>query len=280
MSTISANNANAEFWAEICGTSLAHLTGTTGTDRESIRAYDRAFFGFYPYLADFIQFDELRGKAVLEVGLGYGTVSQRIAESGANLTGLDVSHGPVNWLEHRLAISDLPGRAVQGSILDAPFPDHSFDAVVSIGCFHHTGNMRRAIAETARMLRPGGRFILMVYNAGSYLRWAKFPTDTAGYFLSRSREPLPLDRDGRRLFDQNQAGEACPETVVVSVRVLRGMLAEHFTGVRISKRNFAGHRVLQRLPRNFWLATLGPICGLDLYATMQRPHPAHHGPGG
>jgi SAM-dependent methyltransferase len=182
-----------------------------------------------------------------------------------------VSHGPVNWLQHRLRIFDLPGKAIQGSILDAPFADQSFDAVVSIGCFHHTGNMRRAISETARILRPGGRFTLMVYNAGSYYRWAKFPRDTARYFLSRSLEPLPLAADGRRLFDRNEAGEACPETAVVSVRALRRMLSEHFHGVTIGKRNFAGHSVLQRLPRNFWLATLAPICGLDLYAVMQRP---------
>jgi SAM-dependent methyltransferase len=271
MSTTTVDSANAEFWAEMCGTSFARVTGTAGADKDSIRAFDRAFLKFYPYLDDFVRFDELRGKDVLEVGLGYGTVSQRIAESGANLIGLDVSSGPVRWLEHRLGMFDLPGRAVQGSILDAPFPDRSFDVVVSIGCYHHTGNMRGAIAETARILRPGGRFTVMVYNAGSYLRWARFPTDTAGYLFSRSLEPLPLDGDGRGLFDRNAAGDACPETSVISVRALRWMLAEYFTEIRISKRNFAGHRVLQRLPRNFWLATLGPICGLDLYATMQRP---------
>jgi SAM-dependent methyltransferase len=271
MSGISVDSANAEFWAEICGLSLARATGTAGTDRDSIRAYDRTFFGFYPYVGDFIRFDELRGKDVLEVGLGYGSVSQRIAESGANLTGLDVSHGPVDWLKHRFKIFDLTGKAIQGSILDAPFPDQSFDAVVSIGCYHHTGDMRRAISETARLLRPGGRFTLMVYNALSYYRWAKFPKDTARYFLSRSLEPLSLDGDGRRLFDHNEAGEACPVTAVTSVRALRRMLSEHFDGVRISKRNFAGHAVLRHLPRNFWLATFGPICGLDLYATMQRP---------
>jgi SAM-dependent methyltransferase len=274
MSTISVNSANAEFWAEICGTSLARATGTTGTDQESIGAYDRAFFGFYPYLADLIRFDELRGKDVLEVGLGYGTVSQRIAESGANLTGLDVSRGPVDWLKHRLAMFDLPGRAIQHSILEAPFADQSFDVVIAIGCYHHTGNLRRAISETARILRPGGRFTMMVYNAGSYYRWGKFPRDTARYFLSRSPEALPLDEQGRRLFDQNTAGEACPVSEVISARALRRMLAGHFQEIRIGKRNFARHSILHHVPRNFWLATMGPLCGLDLYATMQRRQPA------
>ena len=271
MSGSDVDSANAAFWAEICGSSLARATGTTGRDRDSIRAYDRAYLDFYPYLGEFVPFEELRGKDVLEVGLGYGTVSQRIAESGAKLTGLDISRGPVEWLRHRLGLFGLPGRALQGSILDAPFPERSFDVVVSIGCFHHTGDMRRAISETARILRPGGRFTLMVYNALSYYRWLKFPKDTARYVLSRSLEPLPLNADGRRLFDSNEAGEACPVTDVVSVRTLRAMLGEHFDAIRISRRNFATHSVLRRLPRKFWLATMAPLCGLDLYATMQRP---------
>jgi SAM-dependent methyltransferase len=272
--SISLDSANAEFWAEICGTAFARATGTTGTDRDAISAYDRAYFDFYPYLASFIRFHELRGKDVLEVGLGYGTVSQRIAESGAHLTGLDVSHGPVNWLKHRLKIFGLPGRTVQHSILDAPFPDQSFDAVVAIGCYHHTGDLRRALSETARILRPGGRVTLMVYNAGSYYRWIRFPKDTARYLLSRSPDSLLLDERGRRFFDHNEAGEACPATEAVSVRALRGLLYEHFQEVRISRRNIGGHSFLRLLPRNFWLTTMGPICGLDLYATMRRPRQA------
>lgn len=271
MSTISIDNANAEFWAEICGTSFARATGTTGTDKDAIRAYDRAYLSFYPYLDSFIRFDELRGKDVLEVGLGYGTVSQRIAESGANLTGLDVSHGPVNWLQHRLRIFELRGKAIQHSVLNAPFPDQSFDAVVAIGCYHHTGDLRRALSETARILRPGGRFTLMVYNAASYYRWIRFPNDTARYLLGRSHDPLRLDERGRRYFDHNEAGEACPMTEAVSVRALRGLLHEHFQEVRISRQNIAGHSFLRHLPRGFWLTTMGPIFGLDLYATMRRP---------
>jgi 2-polyprenyl-3-methyl-5-hydroxy-6-metoxy-1,4-benzoquinol methylase len=59
---------------------------------------------------------------VLEVGLGYGTVSQRIAESGARYRGLDIAGGPISMVNDRLRQANLPDFAQQGSILAAPFP--------------------------------------------------------------------------------------------------------------------------------------------------------------
>jgi SAM-dependent methyltransferase len=167
---------------EICGLSLARTTNTLGNDRDALRAYDQKFFEFYPYLDRFVRFSELKGKDVLEVGLGYGAVAQKIAESGANLTGLDISPGPVAWLQSRFDTFSLKGRAIQASILDAPFPDSSFDAIVSIGCLHMTGNLKRAFFECARVLRPGGTAVFMIYNALSYYRWFKYPGDTLSYF--------------------------------------------------------------------------------------------------
>jgi SAM-dependent methyltransferase len=113
---------NAAFWDEACGSEFANIIGATGRDRGSIATFDRAFFANYPYLDRYVRFDELRGRDVLEVGLGYGSVSHRLAERGANFTGLDIARGPVDWIEHRLRLFGLPGRALQGSILAAPFP--------------------------------------------------------------------------------------------------------------------------------------------------------------
>jgi SAM-dependent methyltransferase len=69
----------------------------------------------------------------------------------------------------------LRGAATQGSVLQAPFADASFERVVVIGCFHHTGDMQRAIDESCRMLRPGGRLTMMVYCGLSYRRWRLEP---------------------------------------------------------------------------------------------------------
>src|SRR3954466_7241161 len=98
----------------------------------------------------------MRGSRVLEIGLGYGTLSQKLAEHARSYRGLDIAAKPVAMVNHRLRMSGPAGRAVQGSALAMPFPDSSFDFVVSIGCFHHTGNLQRCLDESFRVLAPGG----------------------------------------------------------------------------------------------------------------------------
>lgn len=47
------------------------------------------------------------------------------------------------------------------------FPDDTFDGIMAIGCFHHTGGLRRALEESHRLLKLGGKLIFMVYNVDS-----------------------------------------------------------------------------------------------------------------
>ena len=116
----------------------------------------------YPYLFGHVRLQELDDRDVLEIGLGCGSLSQKIAESSARYVGLDIAAGPVEIVRHRFD-SGMPGRAEQGSVLAAPFPDESFDCVITIDCLHPTCDMGRGIAECRRMLRPGGSLVAMVY---------------------------------------------------------------------------------------------------------------------
>ena len=136
---------NARFWDELCGSALARsLGGSRMRRRRACAASTMPTSRCYPYLDAYLDAD-LTGRQVLEVGLGYGTVSGRLAERGAELHGLDIAPGPVAMVRHRLRLQDRPAdeRIVQGSALDMPFPDASFDRVYSIGCLHHTGDLPR-----------------------------------------------------------------------------------------------------------------------------------------
>ena len=124
---------NMVFWDELCGTALAKSIGVTDSSPESLKKFDDWYLAYYPYLFDHIPFESMRGRHVLEVGLGYGTVSQRLAEAGARYEGLDIARNPVAMVNHRLRQAGLPGQAQQGSILAAPFPNETFDFVVAIG---------------------------------------------------------------------------------------------------------------------------------------------------
>jgi SAM-dependent methyltransferase len=97
---------------------------------------------------------EVRPKDVLEVGAGAGEMSQRIArELEAKVIALDNS-------ERMVALTREAGiEAVLGDVIALPFEDESFDCVVAGWVFYHVSNRDRAIAECARVLRPGGRLV-------------------------------------------------------------------------------------------------------------------------
>lgn len=255
--------ANRAFWDELCGTRFARALGVTDASPASLARYDRWYFDFYPYLDKHIRFAELAGKRVLEVGLGYGSVSQRLAESGAIYSGLDVAAGPVAMVRHRLALCGRGGDVRQGSILRAPFDDASFDAVIAIGCYHHTGDMAQAMGETHRLLVPGGRAAVMVYSAFSYRRWLHSPVAT----LRRATGggATPGSTRARAPYDTNAAGVPAPLTEFVSAAELR-RLAQRFSEFACVRENAA----VPLGPRRWWLATLGRVAGLDLYASLRK----------
>ncbi len=268
--TSAALTHNAEFWDELCGTTLARSIGVTDSSPESLRRFDAWYFDFYPYLERHIPFSALAGKRVLEVGLGYGSVAQRLAERGALYQGLDISPGPAAMVNHRLRQMGLEGSARVGDVLSCPFDDASFDYVVAIGCYHHTGNLQRAIQETWRVLRPGGGAMIMVYNAYSYRRWIRWPGPTLSYFLwdkfGIGHAPRPGERE-RAAYDADSKGRAAPETVFVSAAHMRRMAAD-WRSVEIRRENIGGELVLSLIDRNRLLKSLGPRVGLDLYCRM------------
>ncbi len=264
MSDIST--ANASFWNELCGSSVARALHITDASPASLRRFDQWYFEMYPYLERHIPFRELAGKRVLEVGLGYGSVSQWLAAAGALYRGLDIAAGPVEMVRHRLRQSALAGEVRQGSILDCPWEDGAFDHVVAIGCYHHTGNLRRALSETRRVLRPGGAATIMVYSAYSYRRWLRWPVATARALVAEQlgrKAPEASVRE-RAAYDAAQSGAAAPETSFVSARALRRMMND-WSRVGIVRENIGSELFLAAVPRRRLLATLGPWCGLDLY---------------
>jgi ubiquinone/menaquinone biosynthesis C-methylase UbiE len=65
----------------------------------------------------------------------------------------------------------LQGRFVHHDAETLPFDDNSFDVVYSNGVLHHTPNTRRVVAEIRRVLRPGGKTIIMMYAENSLHYW-------------------------------------------------------------------------------------------------------------
>lgn len=273
MNQAEVDRQNSEFWDELCGTQLAHSLGITDFSAESLAKFDRYYLATYPYLTRYLNLDRLAGRDVLEVGLGYGTVSQMLAGRAGSYTGLDIAAGPVAVVNQRMSLFGLQGSAQQGSILQPPFADGSFDAVVTIGCLHHTGNLQRALDEVHRVLRPGGWALVMIYNAFSYRRWwtsprATWRTWTHDYW--GVADDVSASAAERGAYDRSSSGASAPSTVFTSSRRLRSM-CRRFRDVAIHKENADREPPFSRFTRPTLLKTLGPIAGLDLYARLQKP---------
>ena len=99
------------------------------------------------------------GGAVLDVGTGPGVLLLELAQQRPDLTltGLDRSPDMVAAAQHKLARLGTRATAVTGDAADLPFPDASFDLIVSSASLHHWEHPENAAPELARVLRPGGR---------------------------------------------------------------------------------------------------------------------------
>ncbi|MEQ8426911.1 MAG: class I SAM-dependent methyltransferase [Gammaproteobacteria bacterium] len=260
---------NKEFWSELCGSQLAKQLGIQDNSKESLLKYDKWFMDYYPYLYKHIPFKDVANKDVLEVGLGYGTVAQKLMEHGARYQGLDIASGPVEMVGHRISQSDFFGQAHQGSILDAPFSDNSFDYVVAIGCYHHTGDMHKAINETWRILKNEGVAIIMVYNAYSYRRWLRSFSDTFSYFKNSARGDFSLfssSNKERGMYDVDSSGNAAPHTDFFSSRHIN-YLASSWSSVSVVAENIGDESFLKLIPRKYKLHA-GKYFGLDIYCQL------------
>ena len=111
---------------------------------------------------------------VLEVGSGAGQCSRWVRAQGGRAIGLDLSH---RQLQHSRRIDVETGVAVPsvlGTATQLPFAAASFDIVFSsFGALQFVHDITAAVAETARVLRPGGRFAFSITHP---TRWM-FPDD-------------------------------------------------------------------------------------------------------
>jgi len=260
------DRANAAFWDELCGTSMAQVHGVTDSSPESLARFDRAYLDFYPYLSGYLPV-EMTGERTLEIGLGYGTLGQLIAERGADYHGLDIAEGPVAMMRERLArlgVREPQQRVRVGSALRIPHHDASFDRVVSVGALHHTGDLTGAVGEVRRVLRPGGSALVMVYNRRSARRAGLWLRGLPSRLRGRGAEH---EAAVRRRYDHNSEGGEAPATEFVTASQARALFGG-FDSVRVRRENFDHLRLGPWIARREQLlGAPARLAGLDLYLT-------------
>lgn len=132
--------------------------------REYFLDIERRRYELQPHIPHVLSRIHWRGKRVLEIGTGVGTDARLIINNGGLYTGINIDQGSTEATSRALRVFSLSGRVLRQNATSLDFPDDHFDVVYSFGVLHHIPEAEKAVAEIHRVLKPGGKLLLMVYN--------------------------------------------------------------------------------------------------------------------
>lgn len=267
----SAKGAVHAFWNRAsCGEEL-YLQGSEAAHYAQQAA---ARYQLEPYIAPFAGFDQTRDREVLEIGVGLGADHQRFAEAGAKLTGIDLTETAIEHTSRRFRQLGLQSRLMVADAENLPFTDESFDVVYSWGVIHHSPDTAKAAREILRVLRPGGRFAVMIYHRHSlvgYMLWLRYAALRGRFRVSLDEiYSKYLESPGTKAYSRAEAEDlfAGATGLSVSTVLTHGDLLESESGQR--------HRgALLSLARRIWPRALikrfMPKSGLFLMISGRKP---------
>jgi SAM-dependent methyltransferase len=101
-------------------------------------------------------------RRVLDAGCAFGFLTRRLARRHAEVSGIDLDAGYVGRARRAVPAADIR----IGPMSRLPWPDGHFDAAVCLDVLEHCPDPEAAVAELARVLRPGGTLVASVPHAG------------------------------------------------------------------------------------------------------------------
>ncbi|MDA0237382.1 MAG: class I SAM-dependent methyltransferase [Proteobacteria bacterium] len=141
------------------------------------------------FAMDYWRLDEVQGKKLLDIGCGPGWLTVMYAKHGANVTAIDLTSQALVLTKAALEVNLVSASLEVASAEQLPFPDKSFDVVVSSGVLHHTPDYQKAISESYRVTRDGGTGLITLYRLGVLHSPLIFPIVKTIMRMSRTRHP-------------------------------------------------------------------------------------------
>jgi SAM-dependent methyltransferase len=169
-------------------------------------------FAQYPLFREFTGlWGEHDGEVILDYGCGPGNdlTGYALYTGAMKIIGFDVSPRALELARDRLALHRIPPERVEliegsDSTVGIPLADASVDFLQSQGVLHHTSDPEAILRELHRVLRPGGRGLIMVYNRASL--WFHLYTAYEKMILEDAFGGL----DVHEAFRRNTDGPECP----------------------------------------------------------------------
>jgi SAM-dependent methyltransferase len=228
-----------DFWdTHPCGD---HQVDALKADYEAFfQRYDKFRYTREAHILRRLDAIDFQGRRVLEIGLGQGADSEQMIRRGAIWSGLDLTLESVGRVSARLRLRKLPYEQLEcGSALAIPFDNNRFDIVFSHGVLHHIPNVKKAQREIARVLKPGGRLIVMLYArrslnylvsigmvrrmalAGLYVLGAKKDGIVGGHLENAHKEGLRSYLKMSNFIHRNTDGPDNPYSKVYDLATVR-----------------------------------------------------------
>jgi ubiquinone/menaquinone biosynthesis C-methylase UbiE len=222
---------------------------------------------YAPWMADVMGFAGHAGESVLEVGGGMGTDLAQFAKHGARVTDVDLSAGHLDLAKENLALRGLTGTFVLQDAETLPFDDNTFDVVYSNGVIHHTPNTSSVVSEMYRVLKPGGRAIVMVYAENSLHYWRNLV-----WAIGLKQNELESRSMGDIMSSAVERSDNAAARPLVKVYTKRRLqqLFHRFTDIEIDQRQMVSDevpRLLARIP----VSLLGQVMGWNLIIKARKP---------
>lgn len=153
------------------------------------RGRDRGYHALVDELELAVARPYVTGRRVLEAGCGTGLLLAGIARDARSAVGVDLSPGMLS----RARARGLD--VVAGSVTALPFAAASFDTVCSFKVLAHVPDRAAALAELARVTRPGGHLVLEFYNRWSLRYLARVAAGSRAIGRAHTEADVPTRWD-------------------------------------------------------------------------------------
>lgn len=205
---------------------LARLPSQEGLDDPAVaRGYGKIMH--LPHMAIFRALVARRAAGMLpageaaDIGCGPGYLTLALARTapGLRVTGVDLSEAMLDAAAQEARTAGVAGRTDfrLGDAADLPFADASLDLVISTLSLHHWADPAAVLDEIARVLRPGGAYLILDLRRDlSLLPWLLL------WFATHVVVPQPLRRVGEPLGSRNAAYTPAEATALAQASKLTG----------------------------------------------------------
>ncbi len=227
------------------------------------------------YAIPFFDFNEFKGKKVLDVGCGPGWFTVQYTLGGAHVTAIDLTPCAVELTQKHLAYKNLTANVQEANAENLPFEDEKFDLVISLGVLHHTPKTLEAFRECFRMLKQGGKAKIALYQKGILLHPRVFKIVRKMMQILGVKHPgADLSRSANNIdeFIRQYDGVGNPLGVAKTIREWKEELEQVGFGVKSHELHYFPRRFIpfQRWIPNFVHANLDRHFGTLVYFELEK----------